>query len=98
MQSHAVPRIPMQPPCTPSHLPCSPLAPPCAPPLPQENAFWLLVQLVEATLLEGTYSQNLAGCAVEMRTLEALIAAKLPRLAAHMAALEADVSLFAMDW
>ncbi|GBF96307.1 hypothetical protein Rsub_09102 [Raphidocelis subcapitata] len=63
-----------------------------------ENAFWLLVQLVEATLLEGTYSQNLAGCAVEMRALEALIAAKLPRLAAHMAALEADVSLFAMDW
>jgi hypothetical protein len=65
---------------------------------PKETAFWLLAQLVDSILLEGTYSPNLAGCAVEMRALEALIAAKLPRLAAHMAALEADVSLIATDW
>ena len=33
-----------------------------------------------------------------MRALEELMASKLPRLAAHMAALEADISIIATDW
>jgi hypothetical protein len=129
---------------------------------PQESAFWLLAQLVEGTLYDGTYSPNLVGCQVcaallyllpfpsellcrpptgvrtihtwstngkststkpakeacglnkhlvihgvscgllphqvEMRALEDLMSTKLPRLAAHMAALEADVSIIATDW
>ncbi|KIY99590.1 TBC1 domain family member 2A [Monoraphidium neglectum] len=64
----------------------------------QESAFWLLAQLVEGTLYDGTYSPNLVGCQVEMRALEDLMSTKLPRLAAHMAALEADVSIIATDW
>ncbi|KAI8476393.1 MAG: rab-GTPase-TBC domain-containing protein [Monoraphidium minutum] len=64
----------------------------------QESAFWLLAQLVEGTQLEGTFAPNLVGCQVEMRALEELLQAKLPRLAAHMAALEADVSVIATDW
>lgn len=35
---------------------------------------------------------------VEMKALGELIAHKLPRLAAHFAALEVDVGLIATDW
>jgi hypothetical protein len=35
---------------------------------------------------------------VEMKALDELIAQKLPRLAAHLAELEAEVSILATDW
>lgn len=35
---------------------------------------------------------------VEMKALDELIAQKLPRLSAHLTALEADVSILATDW
>jgi hypothetical protein len=35
---------------------------------------------------------------VEMKALDELIAQKLPRLSAHLNALEADVSILATDW
>jgi hypothetical protein len=35
---------------------------------------------------------------VEMKALDELIAQKLPRLSAHVTALEADVSILATDW
>eukprot|EP00879_Flechtneria_rotunda_P013690 GHRR01014300.1.p1 GENE.GHRR01014300.1~~GHRR01014300.1.p1 ORF type:complete len:277 (+),score=140.82 GHRR01014300.1:249-1079(+) len=38
------------------------------------------------------------GCQVEMKALDELIGQKLPRLAAHLTALEADVSILATDW
>ena len=35
---------------------------------------------------------------VEMKALEELVGHKLPRLAAHLADLDADMSLIATDW
>jgi hypothetical protein len=64
----------------------------------QEAAFWLLAQMVDSVLFPGTYAPNLVGCQVEMRALENLIGGKLPRLAAHLRALEADVGAMAADW
>ncbi|KXZ54436.1 hypothetical protein GPECTOR_5g89 [Gonium pectorale] len=64
----------------------------------EEAAFWLLAALVEDTLYPGTYSRNLEGCQVEMRALDELIAGKLPRLHAHFAAIDFDISMLATDW
>ncbi|WIA29030.1 hypothetical protein OEZ86_011544 [Tetradesmus obliquus] len=64
----------------------------------QETAFWLLAALVEDILAPGTYDPHLMGCLVEMKALDELIAQKLPRLATHLASLEAEVSILATDW
>jgi hypothetical protein len=52
----------------------------------------------EGILYRDQYGADLAGCHVEMRSLADLVAAKLPRLAAHLAALRCDMSLLATDW
>lgn len=49
-----------------------------------ERAFWLLVALVERLLYPGTYGTSLVGYHVEMRTLDALISDKMPKLHAHL--------------
>ncbi|PNH09536.1 TBC1 domain family member 2A [Tetrabaena socialis] len=64
----------------------------------EEAAFWLLAALVEDILYPGTYSRNLEGCQIEMRALDELIATKLPRLHAHFASVDLDISMLATDW
>ena len=44
------------------------------------------------------YANDLTGTHVEMRSLRELLERKLPRLSAHMAALDCDMSLLATDW
>jgi hypothetical protein len=46
----------------------------------------------------GTYARNLDGAHVEMGAFGALLAAKQPRLAAHLSALGCEPSLLATDW
>lgn len=64
----------------------------------EEKTFWLLDALIARILLAGTYSHNLEGCQVEMKALAELVSSKLPRLAAHMEALEVDMSVMATEW
>lgn len=64
----------------------------------EESAFWLLAALVEDILFQGTYAHNLEGCQVEMRALDELISQKLPRLHAHLQAIDFDISMIATDW
>jgi TBC1 domain family member 2A len=67
----------------------------------EEEAFWVLASLIDddrGILYQDMYADGLAGCHVEMRSLGELVEAKLPRLAAHMAALRCDMSLLATDW
>ncbi|KAG2489481.1 hypothetical protein HYH03_012117 [Edaphochlamys debaryana] len=64
----------------------------------EESAFWLLAALVEDILYPGTYSRNLEGCQIEMRALDELIGSKLPRLHAHFASIDFDISMLATDW
>lgn len=67
----------------------------------EEAAFWVLASLIDeekGILYQDMYSCDLSGCHVEMRSLRALLAAKVPRLASHLASLRCDMSILATDW
>ncbi|GLC36589.1 hypothetical protein PLESTB_000165100 [Pleodorina starrii] len=64
----------------------------------EERTFWLLAALVENICYQGSFGHNLSGCHVEMKTLQELVDAKMPRLGAHMKALGCDMSLIATNW
>ncbi|TYJ27807.1 hypothetical protein E1A91_A07G213700v1 [Gossypium mustelinum] len=58
----------------------------------EEDAFWMLAVLLENVLVNDCYTNNLSGCHVEQRVFKDLLAKKCPRIAAHLEALEFDVS------
>ncbi|BDA49083.1 TBC1 domain family member 2A [Coccomyxa sp. Obi] len=66
----------------------------------EEKAFWVLVSLIDdgGILYQGMYSQNLVGAHVEMRSLQELVVAKLPRLHQHFGKLGCDMTIIATDW
>ncbi|CBI28788.3 hypothetical protein AAG906_039888 [Vitis piasezkii] len=64
----------------------------------EEDAFWMLAVLLENVLVNDCYTNNLSGCHVEQRVFKDLLAKKCPRIAAHLEALEFDVSLVATEW
>ncbi|KAL6952799.1 hypothetical protein U1Q18_048793 [Sarracenia purpurea var. burkii] len=64
----------------------------------EEDAFWMLAVLLENVLVSDCYTHNLSGCHVEQRVFKDLLAKKCPRIAAHLEALEFDVSLVATEW
>lgn len=49
-------------------------------------------------LYQDMYARDLSGTHVEMRSLHALVATKLPALHDHLAALRCDMSILATDW
>ncbi|KAL2474542.1 Ypt/Rab-GAP domain of gyp1p superfamily protein [Abeliophyllum distichum] len=64
----------------------------------EEDAFWMLAVLLENVLVNDCYTSNLSGCHVEQRVFKDLLAKKSPRIAAHLEALEFDVSLVCTEW
>ncbi|GAB4825253.1 hypothetical protein Ancab_008125 [Ancistrocladus abbreviatus] len=64
----------------------------------EEDAFWMLAVLLENVLVNDCYTNNLSGCHVEQRVFKDILAKKCPRIAAHLEALEFDVSLVATEW
>ncbi|XP_010928875.1 uncharacterized protein [Elaeis guineensis] len=64
----------------------------------EEDAFWMLAVLLENVLVNDCYTDNLSGCHVEQRVFKDLLAKKCPRIAAHLEAIEFDVSLVATEW
>ncbi|XP_057460817.1 uncharacterized protein LOC130751270 [Actinidia eriantha] len=64
----------------------------------EEDAFWMLAVLLENVLVSDCYTNNLSGCHVEQRVFKDLLIKKCPRIAAHLEALEFDVSLVATEW
>lgn len=64
----------------------------------EEDAFWMLAVLLENVLVNDCYTDNLSGCHVEQRVFKDLLAKKCPRIAAHLEAMEFDVSLVATEW
>ncbi|KAI8011606.1 TBC1 domain family member 2A [Camellia lanceoleosa] len=64
----------------------------------EEDAFWMLAVLLENVLVNDCYTNNLSGCHVEQRVFKDLLVKKCPRIAAHLEALEFDVSLVATEW
>ncbi|KAL2246215.1 TBC1 domain family member 2B [Sesamum indicum] len=64
----------------------------------EEEAFWMLAVLLENVLVNDCYTNNLSGCHVEQRVFKDLLTKKCPRIAAHLEALEFDVSLVCTEW
>ncbi|KAI3457753.1 hypothetical protein Pfo_014416 [Paulownia fortunei] len=64
----------------------------------EEDAFWMLAVLLENVLVNDCYTTNLSGCHVEQRVFKDLLTKKCPRIAAHLEALEFDVSLVCTEW
>ncbi|KAL4385096.1 hypothetical protein GQ457_15G017180 [Hibiscus cannabinus] len=64
----------------------------------EEDAFWMLAVLLENVLVNDCYTNNLSGWHVEQRVFKDLLAKKCPRIAAHLEALEFNVSLVATEW
>lgn len=64
----------------------------------EEDAFWMLAVLLENVLVNDCYTTNLSGCHVEQRVFKDILVKKCPRIAAHLEALEFDVSLIATEW
>lgn len=66
--------------------------------LDEQDSFWFLVACVEHLQPEGYYTSSLIGAVADQKVLRDLVAEKLPKLAAHLRALEVDLSLFALSW
>ncbi|CAH2080592.1 unnamed protein product [Thlaspi arvense] len=64
----------------------------------EEDAFWMLAILLENVLVNDCYTNNLSGCHVEQRVCKDLLLKKCPRIAAHLEALDCDVSLITTEW
>ncbi|CAI9772600.1 unnamed protein product [Fraxinus pennsylvanica] len=64
----------------------------------EEDAFWMLAVLLEDVLVNDCYTNNLSGCHVEQRVFKDLLTKKCPRIAAHLEAMEFDVSLVCTEW
>ncbi|KAL7128519.1 hypothetical protein ABFS83_13G001200 [Erythranthe nasuta] len=64
----------------------------------EEDAFWMLAVLLENVLVNDCYTSNLSGCHVEQRVFKDLLTKKCPRIAAHLEAMDFDVSLVCTEW
>ncbi|PIN18405.1 Ypt/Rab GTPase activating protein [Handroanthus impetiginosus] len=64
----------------------------------EEDAFWMLAVLLENVLVNDCYTNNLSGCHVDQRVFKDLLLKKCPRIAAHLEAMEFDVSLVSTEW
>jgi TBC1 domain family member 2A len=69
----------------------------------EEMAFWTMCGLIghdvsPGILYKDMYASSLSGCHVEMRTLESIVAKKLPNLAEHMKMIECDFSMVSTEW
>ena len=62
--------------------------------MPEENAFWCLVAIVETIMPPDYYGRNLLGAHVDQYVLRHLLAEKLPRLNSHFEQHGIELSLF----
>ncbi len=66
--------------------------------LDEETAFWLLVAVVEVVLPPAYFSLDLAAAQADQRVLKDLVAERLPRVHAHLAAHHIDLELVTFNW
>ncbi|KAL6010272.1 hypothetical protein ACLOJK_000703 [Asimina triloba] len=64
----------------------------------EEDSFWMLAVLLENVLVNDCYTKDLSGCHVDQRVFKDLLVKKCPRIAAHLEAMEFDVSLVTTEW
>ncbi|XP_021363151.1 TBC1 domain family member 2B-like [Mizuhopecten yessoensis] len=66
--------------------------------LEEEEAFWLLVAIVEHIMPKDYYSRTLIAAQADQRVLKDMVQDKLPRLYAHFESHDVDLSLFTFNW
>lgn len=64
----------------------------------REDAFWLLVQLVEDVYPPDSFSPTMLDAFVDQRVVERLLRARNPPLMAHLEALHVPVASAALEW
>jgi len=64
----------------------------------EEEAFWLLVSLLEGLLFPGIHSRELSGTLVEFRVLQHLLDRKQAKLAKHLHEIGCDLTLICTEW
>ncbi|XP_069126518.1 TBC1 domain family member 2B-like [Argopecten irradians] len=66
--------------------------------LEEEEAFWLIVAIVEHIMPKDYYSKTLIAAQADQRVLKDMVQDKLPRLYTHFEAHNVDLSLFTFNW
>ncbi|KAG8191673.1 hypothetical protein JTE90_016460 [Oedothorax gibbosus] len=63
-----------------------------------EDAFWCLVAIVERYFPSSYFDQNLIGAQADQELLKELLRSKLPKISAHLAALDIELSTVTLNW
>lgn len=66
--------------------------------LPEEDAFWTLVTVIDRLLPANYYDVNLTGIKAEADLFELIVARELPELNAHLKKHNIDMAMFTLDW
>merc|ERR1719192_726744 len=66
--------------------------------LNEEDAFWLLVYIVDVVMPLNYYTKQLIGAQVDQAVFKELVTEKLPNLAEHLEVHGVDPALFSLNW
>merc|ERR1719479_691226 len=66
--------------------------------LNEEDAFWLLVYIVDVVMPINYYTKQLIGAQVDQAVFKELVTEKLPNLAEHLEVHGVDPALFSLNW
>lgn len=66
--------------------------------LEEQQAFWLMVVLLEDMLPSDYYARDLSGCNVDLRVFQDLVAMRQPKLWKHMQKAGLGTEVFCLEW
>ena len=66
--------------------------------LDEEDAFWMMVAVIEQILPEGYYSTEMIGSQVDQRVVRDLMSERAPKLSAHLEKHDVDTGLVTFSW
>ena len=66
--------------------------------LNEEDAFWLMVYIIDVVMPGNYYTKQLMGAQVDQAVFKELVVEKLPVLSAHLEKHGVDPALFSLNW
>ena len=66
--------------------------------LNEEDAFWLMVYIIDVVMPPNYYTKQLIGAQVDQAVFKELVLEKLPTLASHLETHGVDPALFSLNW
>ena len=66
--------------------------------LSEEDAFWMLVAVVESVLPQGYYSETMESAQADQRVLRELLQERCPKVHAHLQRHGIDVTMLTFNW